>query len=253
MLPDKPTQTKGENKPLEKLFRRDLLVNANGNTAMGVSPNYHFLSLLNPTAWSLRVYVGKSTDLTDQIGFCSTFTIITIPLPENCQEITISYMWAGSGAATADKFTLVFSVENLGANLSLRTPAGATLVDVVGNTAGLAEQATLVKGIPLVKANSFNVAAPGVNTNILAVSLTPTNSPATFRIDVTLAVASVFKARLTQGATTFDRKFNAGVALVAGGAYMFDVLVHTGDTVNFQVETDGVIQVLKVVELGGTA
>lgn len=105
--------------------------------------------------------------------------------------------------------------------------------------------------IPAAKANEFDVAAPGVDTDILASDITPSNTPSICRVAVVLATASVFKARVTQGATTFDVKLNSGAALVASCLYVFDIPWEEGDSINFQVETDGIIQVLKAHEVGG--
>lgn len=102
----------------------------------------------------------------------------------------------------------------------------------------------------IVKATVFNLAAPGANTNILGSAITPTASPSVCRVTVNLAVASVFKGRLTRGETTFDVKLNGGATLVAGSLYMFDVPWETGDSLNFRVETNGIIQVLKALEVG---
>lgn len=103
---------------------------------------------------------------------------------------------------------------------------------------------------PILRHDGFNIAAPGANTNIIT-SLTPRSQSLKARVSVLLAVAAVFKARITQGATTFDAKFLSGGAVPAGCLYTFDLPLTGVDTYNFQVETDGIIQRLHVIELQG--
>lgn len=101
---------------------------------------------------------------------------------------------------------------------------------------------------PIVKADSFNVSAPGANTNILSTSITPTYG-STLAIGVTLATSSVFNITETRSGTTFTMGLNASSALNAGDAYTFVWPCTPNSTYNFQVETNGVIQVLKVFEM----
>ena len=104
---------------------------------------------------------------------------------------------------------------------------------------------------PTLKANVFNLAAPGASVNILREAVAPGKSPSICRVEVLLGTAAVFKARISRGGTTFDAKLNAGVALIASGLYIFDISWQAGDRLNFQVETDGVIQQLMAHEIAG--
>lgn len=114
-----------------------------------------------------------------------------------------------------------------------------------------ANQDPLLK--PVNHADEFNVAAPGVNTDILGADLTPTHSPSRLRVTVLLATESVFKARVARSGTTFDADFNGGSALKANSLYTFDLVWMAEDAVNFQVETDGVIQKLQADEIGASS
>ena len=101
---------------------------------------------------------------------------------------------------------------------------------------------------PLPRADSFNVSAPGANTDILSTAITPVTYGA-FRITVTLATASVFNYTETRSGTTFTHGINSSVALNSGDAYIFNVDVSSLSAYNFQVETNGVIRQLKVSEI----
>lgn len=106
--------------------------------------------------------------------------------------------------------------------------------------------------VPIEKANLHNQALPAINTNWLAADIIPTNSPSTFMIEVAVSIAGNFSAVITQGGNAQTVMFNvvAGPALIAGGLYIFDMMVHSGDSVNFIYSTTGgTIQVFRVQEL----
>ena len=105
----------------------------------------------------------------------------------------------------------------------------------------------LAKFVPLAKASQHNVAVD-VNVDILAADLSPTNTPCLFRTMVVLETAGVFSAQLKNGGVTVVGSFNGGIALVANCAYIFDILVHSGDTVNFQTSASGNVT-LRVQEI----
>lgn len=104
---------------------------------------------------------------------------------------------------------------------------------------------------PILRYAGFNIAAPGANTDIISGDLTPRSQVLKVRVAVLLAVASVFKAVLTQGATSFDCHLNSGIQLQAGCLYTFDIEIDSATSYNFQVETDGIVQYLNVKELVG--
>jgi hypothetical protein len=105
----------------------------------------------------------------------------------------------------------------------------------------------LAKFVPLAKASQHGVAETA-NTDILAADLSPTNTPCLFRTMVMLETSGIFSAILKSGAVSKTLKFNGGVALAASCAYIFDILVHSGDTVNFQTDTNGNVT-LRVQEI----
>ena len=98
------------------------------------------------------------------------------------------------------------------------------------------------------KSDNFTISAPGSNTNILSTSLTPTYG-GYFQVFVTLTTGSVFNAIETRGGTSYAIGMNKSTALVAGDGYVFSFPVSPSSTYNFQVETDSVIRVLRVMEV----
>jgi hypothetical protein len=97
-----------------------------------------------------------------------------------------------------------------------------------------------------------NVPLPAANTNWLTSDITPTNTPTTFRIQVAVSIAGNFSVAITNSGDTQVVTLNAptGPALIAGGNYIFEVLVHSGDSINFRYSTTGgTIQILRVQEI----
>ena len=101
--------------------------------------------------------------------------------------------------------------------------------------------------LPVAKAAQHAVAET-LNVDILSADLSPSQTPCLFRIMVVLSVAGVFSAQIKNGGTTVVANFNGGVALAADSAYMFDILVHSGDTVNFRTTASGNVT-LRVQEI----
>lgn len=109
-----------------------------------------------------------------------------------------------------------------------------------------------------VAVNRHDIAAPGANTDILSTALTPPMGTTLMRIFVVLATGSVFNVMLNGvGGTVRTAKQNGGTPLTASVAMAFempisrDVLVGAASTtvlqtVNFQVETNGIIHHLVV-------
>lgn len=104
---------------------------------------------------------------------------------------------------------------------------------------------------PLEKANEHSLAVTAA-TDILTTALSPGGgrAAALFRIMVAMDTAGVFSARVTKSATTVGVDFNAGSNLVANALYIFDMLVHSGDTVNFRHSVSATMSVLRVQEIG---
>ena len=103
-------------------------------------------------------------------------------------------------------------------------------------------------------------AAPGVSTNILTTGITFGDAVSACRVTVCLTTSSVFNVYVTDGSTAYTMGLNASGALNAGDLYTFVFGVckyssdsgTTGLTYNFRVETDSVINYLRVEEVIGS-
>ena len=105
---------------------------------------------------------------------------------------------------------------------------------------------------PINKALVFNT-AESANTNILAAAISPTNAPSTLRVQVALSVAAVVNVMLTRGTTTVTLSLNGGSTLAANAVYVFDVIWHSGDSVNFQVSAAVTVLELTADEIDAAA
>lgn len=101
---------------------------------------------------------------------------------------------------------------------------------------------------PIERANKHNLAV-SANTDILDPALTSIKPPSLFRTMIAVSVAGIFKATIRKEANTQTLAFNAGTNLKVDSLYVFDVLVHEGDIVNFQHSVNTTIQVLRIQEI----
>lgn len=106
----------------------------------------------------------------------------------------------------------------------------------------------LRKSLPLQKANVHN-GNKNANTDFLTANITPSDYPVLFRVQVMLPAAGKFTAKITKATTTLTNHFNGGANLVANGLYIFDVLMHTGDSINFQSDQNQNGHLLRVQEI----
>ena len=104
------------------------------------------------------------------------------------------------------------------------------------------------KALPLEKANVHN-GNKNANIDFLTDALTPSDYPVLFRVQVMLPAAGKFTAKILKGATTLTSHFNGGSNLAASCLYIFDLLVHTGDSVNFQSDQNQNGHLLRVQEI----
>jgi hypothetical protein len=109
---------------------------------------------------------------------------------------------------------------------------------------------SVFKGLftPILKASVFN-ASVSANTNIFASALTPTYSPTLFRIYCAFNAAGILSVTRTRGTTTVTEQLNSGASLNANAAYVFDVVVESGDRINLQYIVSATALVIKVVEI----
>lgn len=110
----------------------------------------------------------------------------------------------------------------------------AAIVTALGTRATEATLASiLAKFVPLDK-GIMHVVAKAIGADFFGAALAPTNTPCLFRIMVLVSIAGVVSVNLIKGGVTVAMALNSGVALAAGCAYTFDVLIHSGDTFNMQ-------------------
>jgi hypothetical protein len=92
--------------------------------------------------------------------------------------------------------------------------------------------------------------AESADTDMLEKDVEPSHFPCLFRVMVMLETSGVFSIIITRDGTAKAVKANSGTALTADCGYTFDVLVHEGDSVNFQTDTAGDVT-LRVQEIVG--
>lgn len=104
---------------------------------------------------------------------------------------------------------------------------------------------------PIEKASPHNQALPLANANWLATDLTPTNTPTTFRINVSVSVAGTLSVVYTKGGVSMSYILNVipGPGLVANGLYAFEFMVHSGDSINFSYSVTTGTYHLRVQEI----
>jgi len=102
------------------------------------------------------------------------------------------------------------------------------------------------------KASLFN-ASVSADTNVFPEDLKPTNAPCIFRIYACFDAPGVLSVVRTRGGATTTEALNGGDPLVAGAAYVFDVIVDEGESVNLRYSADATALKLSVVEIGAMA
>ena len=102
--------------------------------------------------------------------------------------------------------------------------------------------------IPKQRLSLHNLAIASAS-DILETALSPLNPTAILRFMVSVDTAGVFSARIIRSGNTQSVDFNSGANLVANSAYMFDLLVHNGDKVNFRHSAAGTLLVFRATEV----
>lgn len=93
---------------------------------------------------------------------------------------------------------------------------------------------------------------PDEGDNWLPEDIIPIISPTTFRIQVSVSISGIFSAVITNEGNAQIVDFNAasGPTLIEDGVYVFELLVHKGDSINFQFSASGgKIKILRVQEI----
>ncbi|MEM3895567.1 hypothetical protein [Thermofilum sp.] len=101
---------------------------------------------------------------------------------------------------------------------------------------------------PVLKAERFNTPVTA-NTNIFPISISPTNSLASFRIYASFDSSGVLSVARTKSGTTVTEQLNSGISLNANASYIFDIIVQSNESINLQYSANATALVLKVIEI----
>ena len=103
---------------------------------------------------------------------------------------------------------------------------------------------------PIRKAFIQNATLPAVNTAWLSSNIRPKHAPCAIRVSVAVDTAGTFSAMMIHHGNTQVLNLNQGSPLVVDSLYIFEVMAHRGDRVNFQYDsTGGIIKILRVEEI----
>lgn len=101
----------------------------------------------------------------------------------------------------------------------------------------------------VLKDNKFNTVVVA-NTDIFSSALSPIAVPTYFRIYATFDTAGVLIVRRTLSSVTISEELNSGAVLTANSAYVFDIIVQSGQTINLQYDIGATALELSVTEIG---
>jgi len=100
------------------------------------------------------------------------------------------------------------------------------------------------------KASIFNGYVIG-GTDIFPSPLSPTYTPSIFRIYCCFNLEGVLTVRRMKDGVTVSEQLNAGGSLAANAAYIFDIIVDEGETINLRYSQTSICLKLSVIEIGG--
>jgi len=129
------------------------------------------------------------------------------------------------------------------ANILTQLPKDkANVVVVPGSDAGISTD-LIKKFIPISRYAGYITC--GADTDFFSTDIEPVNAqfPVLFRVQIGMNVAGIFKVVMKVGSESSTYKFNNGVALTADCIYVFDVLVHPNDKINFQSSLAGIANI----------
>jgi hypothetical protein len=101
---------------------------------------------------------------------------------------------------------------------------------------------------PILKGSIFNTSV-AANTNVFSPDLSPTDPPTTFRIYACFDTGGVLTVRRTKAGVTVGEQLNGGTALTVNAAYIFDIMVESGETINLQYSVNATALKLAVYEV----
>jgi len=211
-----------------------------------------------PKTFDLSVARPKGEEW--DLGFSDNISVITIT---GTATIKINTLASGEVDLTrvrkiTGKFNRIWVFNTAQAGKTLIMLAGRavwfspevlqTRVSILDTSGVEVDPVTKQQLTPLEKANEHNIAVVAA-TDILASALAPTNTPCLFRVMVTFDDTAVFRVITTKGGNPQRGDFNSGEPLVAYALYIFDHLIHLGDTVNYQFMIGSNALVLRIQEV----
>ena len=131
-------------------------------------------------------------------------------------------------------------------------------IDTAGHLTCATDSITICAGstaltqlIPIEKGVIHNTALPAIGADFFGAALSPTNTPTMFRINVSVTIAGTLTIAKTRGGVPVVETLNVvpGPGLVANGLYAFDMMVHSGDSINFRYSATGGNMTLRVQEI----
>ncbi len=134
----------------------------------------------------------------------------------------------------------------------VKTSISGNIVQISGQIVQISGQSLFSIGqlTPIEKVVIHNQVLPSANTNWLGSDIIPTNTPCLFRIMVSVSQPGKLSAAVTRGSNTQVSTFNNNSSMTGGTINIFDILVHSGDTINFRYSAStGTIQFLRVQEI----
>lgn len=113
-----------------------------------------------------------------------------------------------------------------------------------------------IKGLkPRAMALLQHVPMPVANVSWLSKDLKPKHAPSSMRVVAAMDQSGLFKAKITHGGITEIVNFNEGLPMVPSALYVFELMVHKHDRINFACDTGptGFIQILRVEEIDSSS
>lgn len=104
------------------------------------------------------------------------------------------------------------------------------------------------KTLNTLKGSVFNTSVTA-NTNIFTSDLTPSRTPTTFRIYACFSTSGVLTVKRTKAGTTVSEQLNGGYSLNPNAAYVFDIIVESGESINLQYSVSATAVKLGVYEV----
>ena len=107
---------------------------------------------------------------------------------------------------------------------------------------------------PLLRTTTHSTSVTA-DTDILAdaIGISAGRTVALLRIEVAFSAGSLLSARIARAGITVEVSLNSGNALSAPALYIFDIILHSGDTLNLRYGASATLLVCRIHEVGSQA